>query len=219
MAYAIPAPSPMVCTGNIETNWQIFKEAWLDYRIAVGLDKKDQAIQVATLKTIMGIDCRKRLKSTPLTEAESKDHDSIITKLDEHFKPPRNVLYERHNFFRSEQKQGESVDQYFVRLKHLAEQCKFGNMEDEMLRDKLVIGCSDSAAKARIFRLKETDATLRKTLENLRISEATTQQLKSMSSPQGSPAFHTDTVSAKSCKTKKTQEKPRGSAKSLMNTA
>lgn len=160
MAYAILPRSSMVCTGNTEQNWLSFEEAWQDYRIAVSLDQKEQAIQVATLKTIMGIDCRKRLKSLPITADESKNHDSIIKMLSEHFKPPRNVLFDRHKFFLSTQQQGESVDQYFVHLRQAAEQCKFRAMESEMIRDKLVIGCTDSAAKACMFRLKEADATI-----------------------------------------------------------
>ncbi|PIK59033.1 hypothetical protein BSL78_04060 [Apostichopus japonicus] len=197
MAYSIPPPSPMVCAGNLETNWTAFKEAWLDYRIAVGLDQKEQAVQVATLKTIMGMECRKRLKSLTLTDAESKSHDSIIKKLDEHFKPARNVLYDRHKFFLSSQQQEETVDQYYMRLTQLAEYCKFGDIEQEMIRDKLVIGCTDAAAKARLFRLKESDATLKTALESLRISEATNSQLKSMSGKQQSLVADTETVNTK----------------------
>ncbi|PIK35755.1 hypothetical protein BSL78_27414 [Apostichopus japonicus] len=137
MAYSIPPPSPMVCAGNLETNWTAFKEAWLDYRIAVGLDQKEQAVQE------------------------------------------------------------ETVDQYYMRLTQLAEYCKFGDIEQEMIRDKLVIGCTDAAAKARIFRLKESDATLKTALESLRISEATNSQLKSMSGKQQSLVADTETVNTK----------------------
>ena len=206
MAYAIPPPSPMVCSGNLEQNWAFFKESWLDYRTAVSLGEKDETIQIATLRSIMGMECKKRLRSITLTDTESKSHDAIIKKLDEHFKPPR-------IFFLSSQQQGESVDQFFMRLKQLAEQCKFGAMEEEMIRDKLVIGCTDSAAKARIFRLKENDATLKTTLESLRISEATNLQLKSLDTKQHSSVFDTDAVNANSYK----RQKPHGNQYNKQN--
>ena len=46
MAYAIPPPKEMTFagSGNLENAWTTFKEAWGDYRIAVGLDKKNANI-------------------------------------------------------------------------------------------------------------------------------------------------------------------------------
>ena len=63
-----------------------------------------------------------------------------------------------------------------IRLHHLAGSCNFGNLHDEMIRDRLVLGCRDKGARARLFR--EKDCTLQKALESLQISEATQEQLK-----------------------------------------
>ena len=62
-----------------------------------------------------------------------------------------------------------------IRLRHLAESCKFGALHDEMVRDRLVLGCRDKGAKARLFR--EKDCRLKKALEALQISEATHEPL------------------------------------------
>jgi len=48
-----------------------------------------------------------------------------------------------------------------------------------MLRDRLVLGCQDKGARARLFR--ERDCNLKKTLETLQISEKTQEQLKEIS--------------------------------------
>ena len=45
-----------------------------------------------------------------------------------------------------------------------------------MVRDRLVLGCKDSAARTRLFREKSCD--LKKAVESIRISEATSEQLK-----------------------------------------
>ena len=45
-----------------------------------------------------------------------------------------------------------------------------------MVRDRLVLGCKDSAARTRLLREKSFD--LKKAVESLRISEATSEQLK-----------------------------------------
>jgi DNA-binding transcriptional MerR regulator len=44
------------------------------------------------------------------------------------------------------------------------------------VRDRLVLGCRDSAARTRLFR--EKDFTLKKAIESLSISETTSKQLK-----------------------------------------
>lgn len=65
-----------------------------------------------------------------------------------------------------------------IRLRHVTESCKFGALHDEMLCDRLVLGCRDKGAKTHLF--QEKDCTLKKALEALQISEATQEQLKDM---------------------------------------
>ena len=153
--YQIPAPSPMKLKGDEEENWKVFKDAWADYLIATELNKKDKTIQVATLRSVMGAECRKRLHSLQLTEDQLKDPDVIVTQLTEHFTPTRNVLYDRYVFHQADQHANETIAQYQQRLRRLAEPCKFGALEYDMIRDRLVLGCVDKAARARLFRQKE----------------------------------------------------------------
>ena len=174
--YHLPPPEPMVCMGDVATNWRTFTEAFADYSTATELTKKDAEVQAATLKTVMGKDCRQILTRLELTEEERKDTATILAKLKAYFAPTRNILYERYLFHAAEQQPNETVDQYMIRLRHLAGSCNFGNIHDEMLRDRLVLGCRDKGARARLFR--EKDCNLKKALETLQISEATQEQLK-----------------------------------------
>ena len=66
--YQIPAPVQMNCRGDLPTNWKIFCEAYEDYLVATGLDEKDKKIEVATLKSLMGAECKKVLKRLQLTD-------------------------------------------------------------------------------------------------------------------------------------------------------
>ena len=144
--YQIPTPEQMHCSGDLPTNWKIFRKAYEDYLVAKVLDKKDKKIQVTTLKTLMRTKCKKILKHLQLTQAEMEDPQTILDALQDHFVPIRNILYERYIFHNKEQQAHETIDQYLVKLRQLAEPCQFGNLEDEMVRDGLVRGCKDSAA-------------------------------------------------------------------------
>ncbi|XP_072035931.1 uncharacterized protein [Amphiura filiformis] len=174
--YQIPLPKHMICKGNLEENWKTFSEDWNDYLVATELSGKDKTIQVATLRTAMGIECRKRLKGLTLTDEQLKDPDTIIAKLKERFSPTRNVLYDRYLFFEAAQQASETIDQFLLRLTQLATPCKFEALEEQMILTRLVLGCRDQAARARLFR--KSDIDLKTATEALQISESTNRQLK-----------------------------------------
>ena len=110
------------------------------------------------------------------TAQENGHHTREFT---ETFSPERNILYKRYLFHSAEQQPTESVDQYVLRLRHLAEPCKFDALHDEMFRDRLVLGSRVKAARARLFR--EKDCSLQRAIEALRISEVTQEQLRCIS--------------------------------------
>jgi len=68
-----------------------------------------------------------------LSDMDKKKPDKILEKLEEYFAPARNVLCERYLFHSAQQQQNETIDQYIIRLQHLASNCKFGALHDEML--------------------------------------------------------------------------------------
>ena len=90
--YQIPSASKMNCNGDIATNWKAFYESYEDYVVATGLHQKDKIIQVATLKSLTGIECKKILKRLQLSEDEMKDPKTILDKLQDNFLPVKNVF-------------------------------------------------------------------------------------------------------------------------------
>ena len=131
--YNLPGPEPMICTGDVATNWKLFREAFDDYSIATQLAEKSAEIQAATLKTIMGKECRQILSRLQLTDDEKKSTKDILDKLEAYFAPTRNILYEQYIFHMAVQQPNETADQYLLRLCHLAESCNLGNLHEEML--------------------------------------------------------------------------------------
>ena len=81
--YQIAAPDPMNFTGqDVSNNWKIYREAYDDYVIATDLVKKSEQVQVVTLKSVMGTECKKNLKRLQLTEDELKKPEIILDKLE-----------------------------------------------------------------------------------------------------------------------------------------
>jgi hypothetical protein len=72
-----------------------------------------------------------------------------------------------------------------LRLK--AKTCEFGEQEESLIHDYIVLGCPDVRLQERL--LRENDLTLTKTLQICRAAEATKEQMKLLRTKSGvSPA-------------------------------
>ena len=168
----------MVCQGDKAANWEFFRQQWEDYEVATGLDQRDSKIRLATLRSVMGRECMQIFMNLKLTDEERKDVKTCVEALETHFKPKRNVVYERYVFNMCSQNAEETVDEFVNRIRKLASSCQFGTLTEELIRDKLVLGISDQSTKLRL--LKEEDLTLNKAVNICCSSEIANIQLKSM---------------------------------------
>ncbi|XP_048584107.1 uncharacterized protein LOC116603135 [Nematostella vectensis] len=199
--YQIPAPPPMSLQGDVVENWRDFESSWDYYTIATDLRSKltsppGKEIVAATLCTVMGPESKKIMNSLPtLTNADKKDPKRIIEGLRNYFVPQRNVLYERFVFNSATQKPSESVDEYVVRLRHLAKSCEFGDLKDSLIRDRIVIGTTDEGGRERLLRERPVPS-LDKVVESLRAAEISRTHRQVISgkpySSQAETIHHTD---------------------------
>ena len=168
----------MKMLGNSLNNWNYFKASWNNYAIATELNKKSKPVQVSTLLSVIGKECYEVYENLPLTVDERKDSDSIISKLTEYFEPQRNIIYERYLFNSATQRSENKIDQFVNELRKLASTCEYGTLSDELIRDRIVIGISESSMRARL--LRESDLTLNRAIDMCRASEQATCQLREL---------------------------------------
>ena len=64
----------------------------------------------------------------------------VKEKFDAHFDQRRNIIFERARFNMRRQEESESVDTFIMALYSLVEHCGYGNLHDEMIRDRIVVG-------------------------------------------------------------------------------
>ena len=129
--------------------------------MATELNKKSEAIQVATLLTVIGEEAREVFST--FTDWASEDNkakiEPVLAKFEAYCHPRKNIPFERYWFNRRMQEPGESYEQYRTALQMLAEGCNFQSITpDEILRDRLVFGIRDDKARERL--LRETSLTL-----------------------------------------------------------
>ena len=204
--YQIPAPSPMSVKGDVPENWKDVESSWEYYIIATDLRSKlgndeGKEIVAATLCTVMGADCKRIMNSLPsLSVADKKDPAKIIQELKKHFIPQRNVLYQRFVFNSAVQKPGETIDEYVVCLRRMAESCEFGTLKDSLIRDRIVIGTTDKGGRERLLRERPVP-NLENAIESLRVFGISRTHKQVISSKEPEIIQHTE----KRCNTYKSK--------------
>ncbi|KAJ8406532.1 hypothetical protein AAFF_G00301060 [Aldrovandia affinis] len=184
----------MSFTGDWSVNWDIFRAEYEDYVLVTGTAEKDKKIQAATLRSVMGSECRHVYRyNLNLSVAGTGDPTVILDELEKYFKPAKNTIYERYVFRSCKQEEGESIDNFVTRLRERAATCEYGQLKDEMIRDKIVLGIANESIRRRL--LREKGLTLITAIEMCRAAEQTDIRMRAMDMSTTSPP-HTEAVHA-----------------------
>ena len=114
------------------------------------------------------------LHSFGLSEEDQKNYTVVKDRFERHFVKRRNVIYERAKFNSRKQQEGEPVDMFITDLYSLAEHCSFGDLRDELIRDRIVVGLRSAALSEKLQ--LDPDLTLESALTRVRQAEAIKQQ-------------------------------------------
>ena len=194
-----PVPQVMVCKGDKASNWEFFRQQYEDYEIATELCQRQMSVRLASLRSIMGKECLQILRNLSLTAEQQATVKGCLDGLEAHFKPQRNVVYERYVFNSCVQIVEESVDVYVNRLWKLASSCEFGALTNELIRDRLVIGVKDRDLKGLLFQ---------KAIEICKSNEITKQQLKSLENEEKKPHEEVNMCKQSGRRSSRTTKKP-----------
>lgn len=166
MADGFRRPDPLVFDGNVAENWRKFEQEY-DIFIAAAHSDKNAKTKAYILLNLAGPEAIERERSFTYapaamsadgvveTPAESREDPACLKrKFKEICNPETNVIMERHNFNKRQQKPGETIEAYVSTLRNMAKTCNFGALQDELIRDRLVCGISSDSVRRSL--LKET---------------------------------------------------------------
>ena len=117
-------------------NWKQFKRDWTFYEIAAKINNEE--VRVAHLLNVIGKEGQDMFETFTLSEADQKDIKKVLDEFQARCAPVTNVIYERYLFNKRIQEAGESLDHYITDVMKQADLCKYGNLRDELIRDRLV---------------------------------------------------------------------------------
>ncbi|KAL1474988.1 hypothetical protein MTO96_037619 [Rhipicephalus appendiculatus] len=166
--------------------WKRWFTRWERYRVISGLKKQDDETQVNTLIYAMGREAEDVLASLKLSDAEKLNYVAVTRAFAKHFVPRTNVIYERAKFNSRKQEAHESVDAFVTELYRLAETCEYGDLKEELIRDRLVVGLADTQLSEKLQ--LNAELTLEAAVTAARNSETIKQQQKDLRPQQQTPA-------------------------------
>lgn len=114
-------------------------------------DIKDN-LRVATLVTHVGAPTYRLMCDLCAPDnPEKKTFTALVELVKNHLEPKRSEIAERHVFRQRRQGEGESINVYLQKLKHLATYCNFGDQLEVNLRDQFVSGLRSEEIRSRLF--------------------------------------------------------------------
>ena len=168
----VATPEPF--TFSRPEEWSKWIRRFERFRIASGLASREDDVQVNTLIYAMGDQADDVLRSFALSDVDRRNYDTVKEKFDGYFIRRRNVIYERAKFNRRKQEEGETVEAFVTALYALAEFCGYGDLHNEMIRDRIVVGIRNSTLSEKLQ--LDSRLTLESAIAQVRHSEAVKQQ-------------------------------------------
>ncbi|XP_048587231.1 uncharacterized protein LOC125570141 [Nematostella vectensis] len=153
----IKPPSELdIDSRNLAETWREWQESWELYKISSGLTAKEEKVQVATLYSVLGLKARRVLKTLPNVPKSLADRKvkGTLKVLKEYCMPRTNVTYESY-IFQTTTKDDRPFDVFLTELRHKATLCEFGEIEDSLIRDQIVVGTNSPVLRERLLREPE----------------------------------------------------------------
>lgn len=155
-------------------SWAQWIRRFERFRLASGLADKEDVYQVNSLLYIMGEKSDDILNTLALTEQQQKVYETVKAAFENHFIGKHNVIYERAKFNSRCQQLGEPAESFITDVHRLAQHCKYRALEEEMIRDRIVVGIRDNKLSERLQ--LDPELTLAKTITQVRQYEEVKKQ-------------------------------------------
>ena len=94
-----------------------------------------------------------------MTADERDKTDVLFKKFEEYCKPRKNLTVIRHKFNSPVQGVSETADQFITDLKLLSMDCEYGELRQEIICDRLVVGVYSVGVKEKLFTTTRLNTT------------------------------------------------------------
>ena len=137
---------------------------------------QDKAQRTATLYSCIGVNALEIADGLGIDKEE--DIEVVLNKFQSFCIGETKVIYERYCFKKRAQEPNETTDTYVAALNTIAKSCEYGTLQDDLVRDRIVVGIANNGIRKRLLQ------ELKNCPDICRANEATTRQLKPIAQGQ-----------------------------------
>ena len=157
------------------TEWEDYVDCLENYFVAH--DVKEDEKKRAILLSESGAATYKLIRSLVAPRKPNEvDYKDLLTKAKAHFAPTCSTIVQRYKFNIRVRQPGKTVAAYVAELRTLSTHCAYGEMLEDLLRDRLVCGISDVRLQCRL--LAEPNLTFNKAVEIAQATETVEKDSK-----------------------------------------
>ena len=207
-------PTLNIASGNIAENFRKWKQQVQVFIMAAGLSSASKERRTAVILNFAGEDVLEIYNHFVFATGEDKDDPEVVMKkIEEYCTPKVSEVYEAYKFWTTPL--SKPIDHFVSELRTRAKNCNFKDMQDRLIRDKVMFTIDDNALRNRL--LRETDnLTLEKVLSTCRAHELAASQISEMCKGGPTPSTSINQTGHAVNKLSKPQgyeDKPSGPAK------
>ena len=178
MASSLRKPEVLSFEGNVPENLRIFFMEF-DVYVDAAHPTATDATKIKIMLNLAGREAIERSRSFVFGENEST-LQNWKAKFYQLCQPMKNLIILRHNFNTKQQKEGESFHAFLTGLRNQADACEFGDMKDELLRDRIVVGINNTKTKDLLF--AEPNLSLQRAIEICELREGAEKAAQALKS-------------------------------------
>ena len=193
----IPVPSKLkIHEDGLAMKWKQFLRSWKIYEKASRLSDEENSYKCSVLLACIGEEALAIFDGLHFeNEVDRENIDIVIQKFEEFCVGATNEAFESYKFHIRQQDSAESIDCYAAELRKLARNCNFGELEDRMIRDRIVVGVKCEELRKKL--LAERKLTLDLAMTIARSHETSEQQAQAMNKEQSLDAVRKKDFSRK----------------------
>ncbi|KAK9704562.1 hypothetical protein QE152_g27804 [Popillia japonica] len=172
---------------NAATEWKFWRTSFEDYLTATGQHEAADRVKLSILRNIMGTESARIMSTFKIPEEQTNNYEYVMNFITKYVNPRVNESFERYNFLKRIQKEGETIqkegetfEHFLTECKHLVKSCNYNEIdpqesqEDKALRDKIVMGIRDPVTREALLRVDKL--TLEKAIQHCRTTEQSKTQ-------------------------------------------
>ena len=130
-------------------DWSSYIERLTEYFEANNIEQERDR---AALLSVCGAETYQLIRDLlAAAKPSSKTYKQLVTLVQDHKHPKPSIILQRFTFHTCYQQEGEQVADFVAELRKCAQDCKFGDSLEDMLRDRLVCGFGDVRLQKRLL--------------------------------------------------------------------